>query len=476
MVLLGLAALLFVTFYLILAFFNRPAGDDIMYLWKLEEHGWFRSWLNFDYNVRWAGYLLFDTIFVCRGDYLDLPLNIFIFHLASITLSVFSFRALIRAFTARLELTNLTPLVVWIYATLATAGLFFATSQHIEIWFWVIAMTVYLWGVLLSIRGAAYIIDPKHNAGSWAGLIACFAFVGGTMEHYVLLLATLLSVFIFVQFRKAGYHWQTIYRNKTILKTGVGLAAMLLVFAFTMAGNGVTQRIGYEQEFIDAVRADHPEQYTVGYEIKRLLHYLGQRKNLVFVLLLLPWWWIAPRLQKNPIIQSGNRKRTQGWVAKSLLLILVSMFFCFVPMWIIYGNLGAARTWLPINLFAYLSAVLLSLHVGWHYRIHEKWRNITAAMVALGIAGIMVTYVVVQFPIVSQYAQAHDARIEYLLDQPDVADSLIELEPLPDSGMLIYAKMEPQPEHIFNESLVKLLGKKFRITEEAKALPEGHYY
>jgi len=93
---LWLTAVSFILFYLILAYNNRIASDDLYFVTNLSRDGLFGSVLHFKYNQRLTSHLLYNLIFVCNTDLRSLHLQVFFFHFASITGFLISVKFLIQ--------------------------------------------------------------------------------------------------------------------------------------------------------------------------------------------------------------------------------------------------------------------------------------------------------------------------------------------------------------------------------------------
>lgn len=446
----------FIGFYLLMAWHNRPAGDDIMYIHKLYEFGWFNSWQNFSFNVRWSGYLLFDTIFIWGGDFATLRYNIFIFHIISLALAIYSFRALAVAVMGYLQLPKLSKLKSWAMGALITILCFFATSQHIEVWFWIIAMTVYLWGTLLAVLGTALLIESKSGIKTYLGLVLCFGFVGGTMEHFVLLLLFAFGLFVLWQIRKNGWVYLSSPLARKLL---VAAVAMAVVFFLSIVGDGVTQRLEFEESFSTVVRSNHSSIHSFTHEISRLWHYFAQPKTLVFLLLLIPFvFWGKIWHTKSNVLAKLSRTKPLRFAIFTVVILAITCVFCFVPMYIIFGYLGPARAWLPIDLTILFLGITWAVYMGARLNVSTKLAAYTVTTsVIIGLSAISY-YAIKQYPVVAHYSQAYDEQIESLSVIQSCYGQTVFVNPLPDSGTLIRLKISPDSSHILNRGYAYLVG------------------
>ena len=141
---LWLTSVSFLLFYLILAYNNRIASDDLYFVANLSRDGLFESVLNFKYNQRVTSHLLYNLIFVCNTDLRSLHLQVFFFHIATITGFLLSAKFLIHKCFDDLLNFPISRENAFLLSSLYTGALFFFTFQLNEVWFWTISSVIHL--------------------------------------------------------------------------------------------------------------------------------------------------------------------------------------------------------------------------------------------------------------------------------------------------------------------------------------------
>lgn len=438
----------FVLFYLILAYNNRIASDDLYFVTNLSNDGFFGSILRFKYNQRLTSHLLYNLIFVCNTDLKSLHWQLFFFHIASITGILLSVKYLMRNCFKVLLNFPVSKGDTLLLSALFTGALFFFTFQLNEVWFWSIASVIHLIPLIFIFFGIGHILQKKAKLSSFVLIFMSFLFVGGASETIALSVIVLLSVSVFTFAISKSISKS--YR-KMIPHLITALMATSFLFLFNILSGNSTNRITFES-------MQNNSSYI--YSLPDFLGSFIQIKNLVFLLFLFLFFILGNQFYKKGLQLKGyfNRK-TVILVILSLSLITLATF---APLYYVFDSLGPQRAWSPFGAGIVTFLIVFSFYLG--NRKNIKQTNVLYFIAPMLVTAAILFYVFRQTPIVFEYSRAYDKRTESLLElNRNGQKDPVGVAPLPSSGMLINSRLETSPDGWHNEMLRMALDLNFSV-------------
>lgn len=408
--------LLFVLYFALLSWNNRPCSDDLYFYANLMEKGWFMSISEMDMNIRWAGYLLFNTIFILQKDFADIPVNIFIYDLFSLAMVFFSAYRLLREISMKIFPQKVPSYIIMLSAMTFMSAFYFSTSQSAECWFWTIASVLYLIPLALLGIAVSCLISGKRTLRNYVCTALSFLYIGGAIENIALVVIVSLSVVIAFIYLKG----KSI--RKSVSLYWIALASCSVLFTFQLLSEGLSNRIELENK-------------ELSFEWMRLFQVMFQMKSLVFLLFLSIAFVIGQLLREANYILPAIR------VKKTMLIHLIIVCFVailtFLPLIYVFGNSGPERAWIPLNYVICCSLFFWALYSGNRFAKQSQVFRLLKHVSALTVIAVMSLYIYRHYPLVSAFARAYDSRTSLLLQKKLSGNTIaIYCEPLPDPGPL----------------------------------------
>jgi hypothetical protein len=409
----SLFGIIFLCFLVFVSFSVRPCSDDLYFYAEYLDKGWFNAIWEMGTNIRFTGFLVFNTICLAVKDFQDFPSAFFFYYLLLFSFLYFSTFRLIKTLLIHLfYLPNSSFIQVFNLSSLFIASFYFSTINAQEVWFWTIATTIYLLPIPLIFLAISELIRHKTKRSYFiVGIL--FFLVGGMVENLVLTLFSLIfvvNVFIWLSFKKID--WRLVLSKITLL--------MLPFLSWIHSGLG--KRIKNEAYYSveNGIFKTLYSDYNLAFNYNRLL--------MLFLILVLVFY-SAFRLKgilKTP--SWSNRKM----FTLSLLLLLVSFITTFLPMFYVYGNFGPARASLPFFL------VLIILIFCWTFLLGLKYQVSRIYFFPLSIFAILMMgiFSFIQQIKTSRFAHEYDKRVREFIKQKNSKAPFLVAKPLPDSGVI----------------------------------------
>ncbi len=415
-----ICAMLFIAFYLTLAYNNRWVSDDVMLYNDLIEKGWWSASTEFLYSRRATSHGLFHGIIVLNTDFFSSHYQLFVYHI----LVLLGFISGIYRLSSTLILTNAHQRVSkserMLFSILATAALFFGTVQLNEAWFWAISSTVHLVPMLALLHCLASIYAPSRMFFHFSVTFLLGVYIGGASELAALISLLFCSIIL-------GQHLvrSNILKRAQLLKLSAAMIGMMITLAWNIFGKGTSARIS----LIENENGSNLTHYAQDF-----INAFSEPRNLLVVLLislfvLLGRWLQARRVQLNFF--------TKRRILIAGVFLGLSFLLCYLPMRSLFGDVGPLRAWAPFSMILIGTILLIAIQVGNNVHAKERpFRILTFGTLGL-ISVLLATYTIRQAPIVSKYSAAHDQRITKLFELNKThRTQVLSLDPLPDSGML----------------------------------------
>ena len=226
---LALILLLFVSLFIMLCGFSRLATDDYWYIWNVNNTGILQGMKN-QYR-EWCGRFVSEFSRNVMYHYFQLNQNYYC--LIPLTAFLLLISGVYKALSSISEYFGFTiqSSQKWLASGCFVALLFFLSIDKGECWFWYNAINDYLLSIAAFIWAVAFLFDRRNNLLIYLLIFICMFYVGGGSEVYSVIFGLISSIFIIVQYRKAGGFRQFISfsLNKKIVVFYISLAIAFLI-------------------------------------------------------------------------------------------------------------------------------------------------------------------------------------------------------------------------------------------------------
>ena len=408
-----LFGIIFLVFLVLVSYAIRPCSDDLYFYAEFLDKGWFSSIWEMGTNIRFTGFLVFNTLCLLVSDFQDFPLVFFVFYLLLFSFLLFSTYRLIKIFlTHFFQAENTSCLQVFNLSLLFTAAFYFSTINAQEVWFWTIATTIYLLPIPLLFLAISELIKYK-NKQSYLTSGILFFLIGGMVENLVL---TVVSIVVVVGF----YKWlQSIKIDWRLL---LSILALLVLPILSVIHSGLGKRIKNEAYYSveNGIFKTLYSDYDFGLNYNRL--------TIILIILILVFY-IANRIKDQVKQPSWNVKKM---LLLSVIILIVSFITTFLPMFYVYGNFGPARASLPFFL------VLIILIFCWTFLLGLKNQVNRIYFLPVSIFAILMMGIFSfnQQIKTSHFAHEYDKRVREIIKQKNSKAPFLVAKPLPDSGVI----------------------------------------
>jgi hypothetical protein len=409
----SLFGIIFLCFLVFVSFSVRPCSDDLYFYAEYLDKGWFNAIWEMGTNIRFTGFLVFNTICLAVKDFQDFPLAFFFYYLLLFSFLYFSTYRLIKTLLIHLfYLPNPSFIQVFNLSSLFIASFYFSTINAQEVWFWTIATTIYLLPIPLLFLAISELIRHKTKRSYFiVGIL--FFLIGGMVENLVLTLFSLIfvvNVFIWLTFKKID--WRLVLSKITLL--------MLPFLSWIHSGLG--KRIKNEAYYSveNGIFKTLYSDYDFGLNYNRL--------TIILIILILVFY-IANRIKDQVKQPSWNVKKM---LLLSVIVLIVSFITTFLPMFYVYGNFGPARASLPFFLVLIILIFCWTFLLGLKYQVNRIY-FFPVSIVAILMMGIFSFNQQIK---TSHFAHEYDKRVREIIKQKNSKAPLLVAKPLPDSGVI----------------------------------------
>lgn len=432
--------IIFLLLYFVLSFNNRLAADDFHFVSNINKFGIFNgTWVEYNsWSTRFASVFFNHLI-------LQLTLvnkySLFIFGIFNLTVFTLAIKLLIKNIV--LYLDKSLHFNKWFYLNISiyiVSIIFISTFRINETWFWLCASCTYLWSTIMLVLGVTWLISQNKNL--WLAITACFAFayIGGSCEPLALLLLIFLIVVVFlIQFNIIGANLP-----KTTIITRFLFAIFFCLSAFIILylGNGNRNREHFFEE-ISLLNASILNIKMTGIIVLKRLPLI-----IPFAILLCSPVLFIRSFYKKTIFQKNRNK--------AIFMLTIFYFFTIylfqLPVTYKTQDVAAYRALFPITSVSIVYFTFLFFLIGQNISINNKLgRNLILFSILLSCI-FNGFNLIKQSGIVFAYSKAYDERILFL-KQDHKNDKVIELPPLPVSGMIYSAEISRDTSHFSNQHL-----------------------
>ena len=450
----ALVAVLFLTLYFLLSFHNRPAADDFYCLTAIRNKG---IWLTFldAYNTwitRWSTLLFLGFSVVV----FDAGQSLFFFQLFTLAAMTTAAGLLIHKIAKETLGSSPGIYLIVVYALLFVFSFFYLTFNTGETWFWFTSECMYLWPVIALLYGSYFFLSKEIKTLSLVLLVSCFLFIGGGSEVVALevLMALLMAWILLYRNRMFG---QQASLNKRLLTISIGVVILSLFIAWLGPGRLL------RQEALNP--ADISQQLLL--ILKASLYFLLAQlplKTHWILFSLVPWLVLKNSLmpgEKKPIPVVFRS------VARDFLIFLLFVFINFIIVAFLLRSFPPYRTWITLS----LALAVFCAITGWRLGSLVQKQGVVWASVIYFVLVVMllIAYINSQGSLTAQYSKEVDDRMIYLKNNSAVEKPVLDLKPLPSSGLLYSAEINNDTSYFTNKQLREYL-------ELKSAVRKGGYY
>jgi len=439
--------LLFVIFLIFISENIRATSDDLWFYNEVKNKGWINALISFEFNPRWFSYGIFNTIVYFSPDFERFHHYLYIYYLLTFTLLYWASFRFFKNYIFIVTEIYLKTIHILLIASIFIISLYFITTNAIEVWFWPIASVVYLYPIILFLFGLAELASQKNNKTTLITMFVCFFLIGGTAENFAFaafLFFTLVASFSF-------------YKNpKYFRKSVLSMIAVSLLPAINILGSGIKRRMDFETTMMGRI-ADN-------IFLDSIAVYFNVNRIGFFVLILVLMFFLGALLAKQGyIFKRGLNKIV---ILKTLAIIVIAIG-TFLPLYIVFGNLGPSRAWIPLSFGICLSMFVVSFYAGNTTRINflKKISNLMASIISILCSLVIIHFFISQKKTTDEYSKAYDSRLEKIKTgvYPIVNQKYIFIpDKLPDSGIISSQELSKKDDIVINLTshyLGKVLGK-----------------
>ena len=425
----------FVALYVLLCFHNRIAVDDLYFLSLNKAHGPLEATIveHGTWSSRWASVLLVQLV-LSAIDRIPALFIYGIFALALFTFAIYRSLGKLEMITGTIFNKDHYRLNISI---LIVSALFHGSSGIGETWFWLCSSATYLIGTIMFVIGFSTLIAPRNGPWEWLLCMIAFLYVGGSCEPLALFTLLVLSILIM----------RSLFRSRPISRSLLAFTTCAIAFAVLFMGEGNRIR----SSFFPSIGV--VESLWLNAKMTALIIFQASQRILPVLFLFalafaaIPW-------------KFGMKRSTAARTIAGLPVLLIVVIFLYQwPVTYVTHDVSAYRTLFPITLFALLAIVAVFSLLKQAFAINERSIRLIGIAAAFGILIFNAIIFSDQAAILPAYAEAYDRRIEYLHRMKNV-EEIIEVDPLPGSGLLFSAEISDHPGHFSNRHLVAGLGLK----------------
>ena len=372
------------------------------------------------------------------------PTTLFILFVSVDGLFVYFIYKLLQAVFTFDKSTTLNKSLLICFSLLLLMGLYFMTTNRLEIFGWMSASINHLVPIVF-VFFAAYILLKEYKKSDYLYLSICVFFIGGAAEHIAASVIAVIAVCSFLFFYNKQNKRQIFMEQKGFfVKLAFFSALLFLFFLFTAITPGAWIRYNNTQLY---VKVHSPERSL---EIVNTVKLLIKPYKLVALTFLFFVWLFFVK------IFSVRLKINIHWkyLVASLVVvtIITSVFSAFC-----YNTLKIDRMWFVFDAIFFISFSILMLQL----ISDKKTSNIFTYAGAIYLIGMMMFFDARHIPTLYHFSTEHDKIISYLQKQKEGEVSIV--DSFPPHDLVTQARLTSDPEDSFNVAFCKFYGIKAKV-------------
>lgn len=438
----------FIALVAVVAVNNRPAADDFYYLTCVPANGIIScvSDIFHGYSARWTAYTLAAVVIPQKWFFMLFPVACVVF----ISLII---AAILRKIALRFYSIYISTADSQIMATMVCAALFFTSFSIAESWFWMIQACTYLMSMAMQLLIFYCLISEKKYL--WL-IIPAAVFTGGSSESYAFIVISALTALYVFRSKFSG----TLFPEKHLrIKILTALLGCMFSFIFMMSSKGNLVR--YEA----LPHAGFTEMIWI--IIKTWV-----KATLIKPLMVSPYYLLfgiicfltgqqVGSITKPSLSVFLKKHKRLLWLVPVLILVMI------LPATLVMSGPPPDRALLQVSFVFTILFLFLFFEAGRRVKLLQIKKKILTIL-SFSALFLMITYhLFTQSFITRHYAKAYDERMASLKKLKAAGEKgMVELKPLPPSGMIYSAEISEHEVHFTNSFLKKYLQLDFEIRKK----------
>lgn len=425
----------FLFFYWAIGFYNRVGRDDTLFIYLLNKFGFFHTIKHCYYSLEGN---VSSIIVYCTVDSIIQHLHSLIaFHVIAIFLLYISIYCLFNTL-CKMQIISINKPYQFLLPLMLLSPLFLFSPKISELWFWPMAMDIYLFPIVVLLWAIYFLLLPQTL--SKVAAFALFIFLGDEKINYTLLLITVFGLLLLYNY----YRNRKI--NKSFLLAFAGITIGLLVY-FSSHGNSnrqETESVGISMNsFSKAFLFDYHYIFFDFFSPVKLAH-IG--------LFLLPFTLMGLKFDKSKL--PGINNSTIALVVAGLNFMLVvencALYYLATGKGAIFPRI------MSLNYFFLIVSIacLFSFLGNRYHRLMEKKpvRPVIAFLLFLPVLIYAKTFRH-EFPVAKKVAIAYDKRIELFKSYSGKETNIqvLYLDSLPQRGITNHMDLTVDTAHPLNK-------------------------
>ncbi len=435
--LLYFSAIVFIAFYLVLSFYNRPTNEDVNFISIVKGKSIFEfvSWFYSTWCGRWMSSSYYHFILSTSSAYQNIHYVYFVYYVISLCILIYSLNSIIQSGIKQLFNTSINNKTSITYSILFAAGFYFSTFQNIEVWWWIFATVDHLQGIIILLLGIALVLKQRKSKIHYLLICLCFIYLGGSYEIYSLIFGALtLFSFIYLFYRKI-ISLSDFRSNYFVKRFGIAFILFFIALIVTVSAPGnLKRRKTYVRDhlLITSVSSTNTEFPLSGKEF-------AQKKYLIGLGLASLWILLGMKIRSNSSAYEKNKRFKKVLLFGCIpLLLSIIITYLFQILFLRYYSIPL-RGWTFTSFSLFALFCLVFLIVGYQIRFQSLLLKSTIAVLLPFIISLsLLFYLFLQYNTTSLYARQYDNLIGSLIKAKKNKEiKVLYVDPLPDSGMFL---------------------------------------
>jgi len=435
-----LSAAVFILFYLVLSFYNRPTNEDVNFISIVKGKSLFEflSWFYSTWCGRWASSSYYYFILSATSVYQHIHYFYFIYYIITICLLIYALNTIIKIGVNKLFHTTIDSKTSIAYSVLFIAGFYFSTFQNIEVWWWIFATVDHLQGIIILLLAIALLLKQKKSNWHYLLICTCFIYLGGSYEVNAMIIGALFLIAFILLLRKKIIWFSDFGKQYFFKRFIVTFILFFISFLISISSPGNIKR---GKTYV----RDHLLITTQSYantDFPITANEFAQKKYAVALGLASLWLLLGMKL-KHSSSTTQNKKRMRKIVLFATVPLLLSILitYLFQIFFLNYYSIPLRGwTFTCFTLFALFCLVFLIIGNQIHFS-NTIIKSTIAIILPLVVSVFLLSYLYRQYSTTSVYGREYDKLITQLIEAknnpPHAEIKVLTVAPLPDSGMFL---------------------------------------
>ncbi len=441
--LIAFSNILFVGLYCILAIHNRYAKDDFFYWDSVQNNGVLQT-VAFQYN-HWCSRFFSVAINCFILSISPFQFKTPIYSICILALFVLANYCVIRAIANKKNVV-LTPFEALNFSIFLCICFFFGAFHIGETWFWLASSTTYLLSTIMSLFLLPLLMKQNPTKKEMFIVIILSLYIGGANEMLSFVLMLIMSTIALTNVFKSNLLIFIRLSKPQLNLLYWSIISMLFTLAFVYFSPGVKLRSTFFEEIsvLEAIIINFKMSYRV------------LKKTVLYVL-------PALLIFSIPVVYLIHIKFTPQIKSPFLTMLfsslsgLIFIYIFQLPITYKTVDLAANRTLYPLTIIFFVLGVIFL--IAFFQIVSSSSLSKNLALLSLwGIVCFNLYQVQNQYRLTKKYSKAYDERMILLKNLSNKNMDEIYLNPLPNSGWLFSAEIDPNGHHFVNYHLMNALG------------------